>query len=113
MSSSGTKSNRYYVSKNFYRYIRPGAKRISADAAESSKILPLAFQHDANMETTIVLINDNTEARAIKLSGTALPVQFSQYNTTATDNCIDAGKVNTADNILLPANSVVTLYYKN
>ena len=113
MSSSGTKSSRYYVSKNFYRYIHPGARRVNADALEISKIFPLAFLHDANMETTIVLINDNNSASAIKLSGTGLPAQFTQYNTTATDNCIDAGTVNSADNILLPANSVVTLYYKN
>ncbi|MEO5682464.1 MAG: PKD domain-containing protein [Chitinophagaceae bacterium] len=109
MSSSGTKSNRYYASKNFYRWIRPGAVRISAEAAESSKIYPVAFKHDANQQTTIVLINDNAEARVIKLSGD-VPAGFNQFNTTATDNCIDAGVVNSSDNIVLPANSVVTLY---
>lgn len=113
MSSAGTKSNRYYASKNFYHWIRPGAIRISAETAESSKLYALAFTHAANKETTLVLINDNAEPQTVKLAGTGLPVNFSQFTTTATDNCIDAGTVNIADNISLPANSVVTLYKKD
>ncbi len=113
MSSSGTKSNRYYASKNFYRWIRPGAVRVNAEAAESSKIFPVAFKHDVNKETTLVLINDNAEPRVIKLAGTVLPATFNQFNTTATDNCVDAGVVNSTDNILLPPGSIVTLYNKN
>ncbi|MEO5592416.1 MAG: PKD domain-containing protein [Chitinophagaceae bacterium] len=112
MSSSGAKSSRYYTSKNYYRWIRPGAIRIDADAVAGSKIYPLAFMHAANKETTMVLINDNTQPMVIKLGGTVLPATFNQFNTTATDNCIDAGVINSADNILLPAGSVVTLYKK-
>src|SRR5205085_12199144 len=46
MSSSGAKSKRYYVSKNLYRYVRPGAYRISAIAPGQSNIYPMAFKHD-------------------------------------------------------------------
>ena len=60
----------------------------------------------------MVLINDNIQPMVIKLGGTVLPATFNQFNTTATDNCIDAGVINSADNILLPAGSVVTLYKK-
>jgi glucuronoarabinoxylan endo-1,4-beta-xylanase len=113
MSSSGQKSKRYFISKNFYRYIRPGAKRVQADAAEETKIYPLAFKHDAQQATTIVLINDNNIPKAVKLNATGLPGQLKQFNTSSTQDCADAGTVNSNENIVLHSNSVTTLYWKN
>lgn len=113
MSSSGAKSKRYYASKNLYRYVRPGAYRISATAPDHSSIYPLAFKHDTENSQTIVLINDTTITRAVKISGSGLPTQFIMYVTSAADDCKDYGTVNTADGILLPSKSVVTLYKKN
>ena len=112
MSSSGEKSKRYFVSKNFYRYVRPGAHRISATTAEQTNIYPLAFKDDAENSETIILINDNATARAIKLSGASLP-QFQMYVTSETEDCKDDGAVNSNSTILLPANSITTLYKKN
>jgi len=113
MSSSGIKSKRYYVSKNFYRYVRPGSWRISASASDQSNIYPLAFKHDIENSQTIILINDSTVSKAVKLSGDGLPEQFSMYITSANDDCQDYGIFNTSDGFLLPANSVITLYKKN
>jgi len=113
MSSSGTKSKRYYVSKNLYRYVRPGAYRISATAPDQSSIYPLAFKHDTENSQTVVIINDNTTGTAVKLSGSGLPAQFTMYTTSDTDDCKDYGTINTSDGILLPPKSVVTLYKKN
>jgi glucuronoarabinoxylan endo-1,4-beta-xylanase len=113
MSSSGGKSKRYYVSKNFYHYIRPGDYRIKCDADDNSNIYALSFKNDTANTTTIVLINDNTTDVAIKLSGSNLPAQFNKYVTSANDDCKDYGVINSSDAILLPANSVVTLYKKN
>ncbi|MEP7377204.1 MAG: PKD domain-containing protein [Chitinophagaceae bacterium] len=113
MSSSGQKSKSYFVSKNFYRYIRPGAKRVLADAAAETKIYPLAFKHDAQQATTIILINDNNIPKAIKLNVTGLPGLLKQLNTSSTQDCVDAGTVNSNENIVLHPNSVTTLYWKN
>jgi glucuronoarabinoxylan endo-1,4-beta-xylanase len=113
MSSNGIKSKRYYVSKNFYRYIRPGSIRISADAAADSKIYPLAFKHDAQQITTLVLINDNSIPRAVKLNAAGLPVQFRQFNTSSSKDCVEAGTVKSGENIVLEANSITTLYWKD
>ena len=113
MSSSGIKSKRYYVSKNFYNYVRPGAYRISASAPDQSNIYPLAFKHDIENSQTIILINDSTVSKAVKLSGDGLAEQFSMYVTSANDDCKDYGIFNTSDGFLLPANSVITLYKKN
>jgi len=116
MSSAGEKSKRYYASKNFYRYIRPGAVRFSLEAsdADTSKIYPVAFRNAALNSTSIVLINDNTQDRVIKLAGAGLPASFEKYvsSADASSNCSDNGAVNTIDNVQLPAGSVVTLVSK-
>lgn len=113
MSSSGLKSNRYYVSKNFYRWVKPGAIRVDAATTAGSRIYPLAFRQPANKETTLIFINDNPSKAVIRLEGAGLPASFEQFNTTATENCVSAGVVTTAANIELPAGSVVTLYKKD
>ena len=112
MSSSGEKSKRYYVSKNFYLYVRPGDYRVKSFTSDNSNIYPLAFKNDTAHTTTIILINDNNDSRAIKLQGASLPAQFRMYVTSANNDCKDYGFVNYNDAILLPANSVVTLYAK-
>jgi O-glycosyl hydrolase len=113
LSSSGVKSKRYYVSKNFYKYIRPGAVRADAAAAEGSNVYPLAFQHNGDNSTTLILVNDATVAKPIKMQGANLPAQFNLYITSPDDNTKDYGLVNSNDIILLPANSVATLYKRN
>ena len=113
MSSSGTMSKRYYVSKNFYHYVKPGDYRIKSSAPDLSNIYPSVFKNDTAHTNTVVLINDNTEGRVVKLQGSSLPTQFQMFVTSMNDDCKDYGIINTADGFLLPANSVVTLYNKN
>jgi len=113
MSSSGDKSKRYYVSKIFYKYIRPGAVRADAVAPDGSNVYPLAFQHSLENSTTITLINDASSGKPVKLSGANLPAQMNMHVTAVDENAKDNGVVNSTDVILLPANSVVTLYRKN
>ncbi len=113
MSSSGEKSKRYFISKNFYRYVRPGDERIKSNAPDGANIYPLAFANDTTHTTTIILINDNAESKAVKLQGASLPAQFSMYITSAGDDCKDYGTISISAGFLLPANSVVTLYKKN
>ena len=59
-----------------------------------------------------LLINDNTTDKKIKLSGSYLPVLFNKYIISANDNCKNYSIINSSDALLLPANSVVTLYVK-
>jgi O-glycosyl hydrolase len=82
MSSSDEKSKRYFVSKNFYRYIRPGDYRINASANKQTNIYPLAFKNDTAHTTTIVLINDNASEQPVTFSGAGLPAQFEMFVTS-------------------------------
>ncbi len=113
MSSAGVKSKRYYVSRNFYRFIRPGAVRHDIAAPDGSQVYPLAFKNAGEASSTIVLINDSeTASKAVKLAGTGVAANYSVIVTSAADNGRDAGTVNGTDVVLLPPNSVVTLYKK-
>lgn len=111
MSSNGEKSKRYYASKNFYRYVRPGALRIGA-SAKGAEVLPLAFEHSGDNSQTIVLINTTTDTKLIALTGAGLLAQYNLYQTSATDDCADKGTVASNAVLSLPPNSVVTLYKK-
>lgn len=112
MSSAGVKSKRYYTSKNFYRYIRPGAKRFGIESTDSDKLLPLAFNHPGDQSTSIIIINDNkTSGMPVRLTGSGIPAELSMLITSKEDDCKSYGKVKNTDIILLPANSIVTLYH--
>ena len=116
MNAAGIKSKRYYTSKNFYRYVRPGAVRFSLETipADASNIYPLAFYNRSPQSTTLVIINDNMDSRVVKLSGNGLSASYEFYVTSseAGINCANKGIVNTNDNIVLPPSSVVTLISK-
>ena len=112
MNSAGEKSKRYYLSKNFYKYIRPGATRFEVNANDEH-LLPLVFSNTNEQSVTLVVINDDNTGKPVKITGTGIPSQFSVYITSENDNCKEYGTVQTADRILVPAKSVVTLYKKN
>ena len=112
MSTSGAKSKRYYVSKNFYRFIRPGAVRFSIDVSPDAKIYPLAFSNSSLNSTTIVLINDNATDKVVGIPASGLPASYEMYVTSEKSNCEDVGIVTFSQNLIIPAKSVVTLVSK-
>jgi glucuronoarabinoxylan endo-1,4-beta-xylanase len=98
------RSKRYYVSKNFYRYVRPGAVRAEASAGDET-ILPLAFA-EGNRQV-LILINVGTTDRVVKLSGAGLKTSFRAYRTSETENCQDLGTYS-GPAVILPRQSVTT-----
>lgn len=111
LMSGSTTGKKYYVSKHFYRYIRPGAIRIKS-ASDDPDIFVTAFEHTAKGTSTIVIINNGSEARSVSVQGDGLPAVFNIFLTTSgSENCKDSGTLTTgADNRFeLPAKSVVTL----
>jgi O-glycosyl hydrolase len=100
----------YYVSKNYYRYVRPGAVMIDG-VSDDTTVFSLAFRHPTNNTLAIVLINVGAAATTATITGSSLPT-FTRYLTSSTVNCVSQGTTG-ATNIPLPANSVTTLYGTN
>lgn len=111
MKHTEQKGKKYFVSKHFYRFIRPGAKMIKLTYDESAGIFASAYQHTAMGAFTIVLINNGDKQVKLNLAGSGIPNSFDYYLTTANaaDNCTKSNSRTPKDNIILPPYSVVTL----
>ena len=57
-------TKRYYVTGNFTKYIKPGAKRIEA-VSDDKDVLVVAFKD--NEKTTVILINNSNEEKSVSL----------------------------------------------
>lgn len=101
---------KYYASKNFYRFIRPGAVRLETSSPDTLISLT-AYEHAANGTHTVILINTATTDKDISLAmtGSGLPSSFEMFVTSASTDCESLGNVSGSGTISLPARSVVTL----
>ncbi len=107
----GNPTRRYYISKHFYRYIRPEAVMVESDS-DNGNILVAAFKHSQQKTSTIVMINAASSAKTVELhiAGDILPAQYDVYTTTDTEDCVYAGTAAHNGSVVLPASSVTTLY---
>lgn len=96
----------YHASKQYFRYIRPGAIRVDA-ASEDPEVLTLAFKNSSEGSMTLVLINTSEIEKEGVLNIPSRPAEFSVYRTSASENSAEVGKV--TDAIILPAESITTL----
>jgi O-glycosyl hydrolase len=111
LMSNNIGGKKYYVSKHYFRYIRPGAVRVKS-TTDDPEIFVTAFEHQTKGTTTLVIINSGSEAKSISVQGNDLPTVFTIYLTTSgSENCKESGTINTGqDNRFeLPAKSIVTL----
>lgn len=105
----GTKylGKRYYVSKQFYRFIRPGARMVQVTSTDSD-LFVVAFSHSTMNAFTIVAINAASRDKKLMLGGAEVPVSYTAYRTSAQEDCKDLGAVANGD-IVLKADSITTL----
>jgi O-glycosyl hydrolase len=111
LMSGITCGKKYYVSKHFFRFIRPGAVRISC-TSDDPEVFAVAFEHQSKETETIVIINSANASRSVILNGSDLPSSFNIYVTTGGgNNCSEAGTYSTGgtNRFDIPAMSVVTL----
>jgi glucuronoarabinoxylan endo-1,4-beta-xylanase len=108
LMNGAVKGKKYYVSKQFYRYIRPGAVRIGATSTNAS-IFVSAFEHAGAGTHTIVVANTSTSAQTVTLGGAGLPPTFTIYRTSASENAVNAGEYPTGAPLTAPARSITTL----
>jgi len=111
MAGPDNPGKNYYVSKQYYRYIRPGAQMVDAKSSDSS-VLAVAFDNTQMGAFTIVAINTGTAATPLTLAGSNLPSSYKAIRTSASENAVDLGTVS-AGSITLPPSSITTLVSGN
>lgn len=108
MTGAGVKTPQYWVSRHYYRWIRPGAVRIDA-VCDADKVFVTAFNHKKNRTLTVVAVNSG-DATSVSLAGEELPARMQCCQSTSGAACADKGMVSPGDPLGLPAQSVTTLY---
>ncbi|AHM62677.1 fibronectin type III [Flammeovirgaceae bacterium 311] len=99
---------KYHTSKHFYRYIRPGARRVQAST--SGQVLASAFVHPVSGQLTVVLVNKHTEAANIRLALRNFKMKdFSGYLSTEGAYFAAIKKYRSGKSLQMPANAVITL----
>jgi O-glycosyl hydrolase len=103
-------TSRFYVSKQYYKFIRPGAVRI--DAA-STGIPAIAFKDDKAKTVSVILLNNTTLPQTIEIKGRGLPTEWEAYTTSNARNCEKDKNVGKNGLIILPPRSLTTLVGDN
>ncbi|KPL21641.1 MAG: hypothetical protein AMS23_09010, partial [Bacteroides sp. SM1_62] len=97
----------YYISKNFFKYIRPGAVRVTTES-DYADVMATAFKN-TDGSTSIVVINKGTFAAPIRFVGDNLPEEYTMYRTTETENCLEVGTYHASGGPqAIPGNCVIT-----
>ena len=108
-------TKKYFISKQYYRFIRPGAVRVDASPDGENNLQISAFLHEKNRTLTVVLLNHDTKETKVSLNlkGAPLISSYWAYRTSQTEDCAtlpsvpaSMGKIN----LTLPPQCIVTLY---
>lgn len=115
MKGTEAKGKKYYASKHYYRFIRPGAVRVKLTTDETAGIFGSAYENTAMNSFTIVLMNNSNKEVKVNLEGNDVPGSFDYYITTSSsaDNCTKKSSPVSKNEIVLPAYSLVTLVNGN
>jgi O-glycosyl hydrolase len=99
---------RYYASKHFYRFIRPGARMLRS-TSDDPEVLAVAFAHAQLGNFVSVLLNGARSEKRVKLVADGLPRELDAYVTSAdTPIGVQPARVQ-RDAIVLPARSITTV----
>lgn len=106
----GGKGKKYYASRHFYRFIRPGAVRVDLDDSADEDIIAQAYHHRDQQTLTVIIINTSGTPKEVVLAAGSLPSQFTRYTTSAAKNCANEGTVASNAAVVIEPESIVTLY---
>lgn len=107
---SNRPTSRYYVSKQYYKFIRPGAVRVDVS---TTGIPAIAFKDDNTKTVSVVLLNYTTQVQTIEIKGKGVPSQWESYTTSNSRNCEKGKNVGQNGLIILPPSSLTTLVGDN
>jgi O-glycosyl hydrolase len=106
----GKPTGRYYASKQYYHFIRPGAVRVDA-RSDQADVLVLAFTHSADDKLVTVLINKGETEKEIRLPKMGSGGKITAYLSTDTLQCALQKKPR-RNKVVLPAKSVMTITWR-
>jgi O-glycosyl hydrolase len=105
--TNNSPNSTFWVTKNFARYIRPGAVRVTTES-DYPDLLATAYEN-TDGSFTIVVINKSTQSSPARFAGNNLPEEYKMYRTTKFENCLEVGSYNMNDGpVAIPGKSVVT-----
>ncbi len=102
------KTARYHVSKQYYKFIRPGMVQRAASAFDPD-VLIAAFQDEKTDKWAIVLINRAAVNKTVTLVGEGLPSSLSLFRTSPYEDCRPIGTVRLNEPMTLLGDSISTL----
>lgn len=106
--SKNVPNSSYYTSKNYFKFIRPGATRIQT-TSNHPDLLATAFLNEDG-KFAMVIINKGNEHVPVNLKGKALPSGFTIYRTSPFEKLVEAGTFNPdASALILPAGSITSI----
>jgi O-glycosyl hydrolase len=106
----GQPTARYYTSKHYYKYIRPGAVRIKSESGNPD-LLSLAFKNSGEYKYVSVLINKGDYPVEVDLSKTDIHPVPEIYLSTE-NNFWSRTAPGNGNNLSLPPMSIATLTWK-
>lgn len=101
-------TSRYYISKHYYKYIRPGAVRVYT-LSEHEDVPCLTFKNPQLGKVTVVMINKSAAPQVVGIAGRKLPSFYERYTSVQHRYFAKEEPVNAGELFLLPANSISTL----
>ncbi len=105
----GKPTGRYFASKHYYRFIRPGAVRIKA-GTDDEDILALGFKDSGEYSLAFVLINKGEAVKKVKLPQVKGQGERKMFLSTDSLHCeIQPGQ--TGRIITLPPQSIATVVW--
>lgn len=105
----GKPTKKYYTSKHYYRFIRPGAIRISSTSSDDSLLIS-AYKHPEKGTFTVIMINPSSTEKIVKLDRNhSLPGRLDVYQSTETELFSEKRKYHTGDLLHIPSKSIVSL----
>jgi O-glycosyl hydrolase len=107
LMQNGVPTKRYYVSKNYMRYIRPGAVMVDIVDTLEPNVFATAYNDKQAHRLVVVVLNVGTGSANTSLSGAGIPAQVRKHTTSATKDCSDEGLV-ASSAVTLDASSVTT-----
>lgn len=101
----------FYATKQFSKYVRPGAVRVETET-DYSKLLVSAYENeDGNF--VVVVINHDFNPVAARVSGPGLPDTYQAIRTSSQENAVEIGTYKLGDGPTLFAPRSITTLINN